>query len=121
MSGGELALDVVDAALRNDPGLPDIQRRFEKKIKRALKTVSWFIYRITQPAMRDMFMAPRNIFRVEEAVLSLLAGDLFRDSSIHARLLFFKAIYYAKFLLGWRVNRAAYKRRQWSAAKKRVG
>lgn len=121
MTGGVIAVEVVDAALRNDPDLPGIQRRFEKKVRRALKTVSWFIYRITQPAMRDMFMAPRNIFRVEEAVLSLLAGDLFRDTPIHARLLVFKAIYYVKFLAGWRVNRAAYKRRRRAAATKGPG
>ena len=119
MMGGVLAVDVVDATLRKDPGLPGIQRRFDKKIRRAIKTVSWFIYRITQPAMRDMFIAPRNIFRVEEAVLSLLAGDLFRDTPLQARLLFFKAIYYAKFLSGWRVNWAAYKRRRRCAGQKR--
>ena len=38
-------------------------------------------------------MAPRNIFRVQEALLSLLAGDVFRSRAVHLRLLFFKAIY----------------------------
>ena len=97
MTGGVLALEVVDAALRKDARLPDIQRRFENKITCALETVSWFIYRITQPAMRDMFMTPKNLFRMEEAVLSLLAGDIFGGKNIRIRLLFFKIIYYAKF------------------------
>ncbi|MGV7220126.1 MAG: NAD(P)/FAD-dependent oxidoreductase [Nitrospinales bacterium] len=118
MTGGVLALEVVDAALRKDAHLPDIQRNFEKKIRSALETVSWFIYRITQPAMRDMFMTPKNIFRMEEAVLSLLAGDIFGGKNIRIRLLFFKIIYYAKFLFGWEVNRAAFKRRQRNIDKK---
>ena len=27
--------------------------------------------------MRDLFMGPRNLFRVKEALLSVLAGDVF--------------------------------------------
>jgi hypothetical protein len=39
-------------------------------------------------------MAPRNLFRMEEAVLSLLAGDIAAGSPIHGRLMLFKALYY---------------------------
>lgn len=112
MNGGVFAVDVVEAALKKSPDLSARQRAFEKKIRRALNTVTWFIYRITQPAMRDLFLFPGNPCRVEEAVLSLLAGDLFRDTPIRARLWFFKAIYYVKFILDWRVNWPAYKVRR---------
>ena len=59
------------------------------------------------PAMRDMFMGPRNIFRVKEALLSVLAGDVFGTTPIRGRLLVFKGLYYATSLLNFRrtVNR----------------
>jgi uncharacterized membrane protein YbhN (UPF0104 family) len=34
------------------------------------------------------------MFGLEAAMLSLLAGDVFRSSTVHARLLVFKLIYY---------------------------
>jgi hypothetical protein len=56
---------------------------------------SWFIYRITSPAIRKIFMQPRNVWRMQEALLSILAGDLFRDTPVGPRLWGFKFIYYA--------------------------
>ena len=35
---------------------------------------SWFIYRVTNPAMRELLLHPSNPFRVKEALISLLAG-----------------------------------------------
>ena len=66
------------------------------------KAFSWFIYRVTNPVMRDMFMGPRNVFRVKEALLSVLAGDVFGKTPIHAPLLVFKGIYYAASLFNFR-------------------
>ena len=34
-----------------------------------LTNFSWFIYRMTSPAIRELFMNPRNYFRMQEAVL----------------------------------------------------
>ena len=59
---------------------------------------SWFIYRMNRPALRDLFMNPRNVLRLQEAMLSLLSGDVFRSSPVHARLMLFKALYYTKAL-----------------------
>jgi hypothetical protein len=46
-----------------------------------------------------MFMSPRNILGIEAAMLSLLAGDVFRRSSVRTRLLVFKLIYYISTIL----------------------
>jgi len=70
-------------------------RRFEKVMIRGPKMFSWFIYRITSPAIRKIFMQPRNVWRMQEALLSILAGDLFRNTPVGPRLLGFKFIYYA--------------------------
>ena len=58
------------------------------------KEFSWFIYRVTHPTMRDMFMGPRNVLRVKEALLSMLAGDIFGKTPIWRSLRVLKAIFY---------------------------
>ena len=55
-----------------------------------------------------MFMQPSNRFRLQEAVISLLAGDIFGNTPIHGRLLLFKSIYYFFALSRWRENLDAY-------------
>lgn len=70
-------------------------RRFEKVMKHGPRMFSWFIYRITSPAIRRLFMQPENnVWRMREALLSILAGDLFRGTPVGPRLLGFKVIYY---------------------------
>ncbi|MBI4998897.1 MAG: hypothetical protein HZC22_18750 [Rhodocyclales bacterium] len=44
--------------------------------------------------MRDLFMHPRNTFRVKEALLSLLAGDVFGKTPIWRSIRILKSIYY---------------------------
>ena len=73
-------------------------RRLERVLKHGPKMFSWFIYRITSPAIRNIFMHPRNVWRMQEALLSILAGDLFRDTPVGPRMLAFKVIYYANCL-----------------------
>lgn len=73
-------------------------RRLEKAMKHGPNMFSWFIYRITSPAIRNIFMNPRNVWRMQEALLSILAGDLFRDTPIGPRMLGFKLIYYCNCL-----------------------
>lgn len=74
-------------------------RRFDARIRRGIDTLSWYIYRAPSPALRSMFMSPHNILGVEEAMLSLLAGDVFRRSTVRTRLLVFKLIYYISSIL----------------------
>jgi hypothetical protein len=51
---------------------------------------SWFIFRMTNPAMRELFMRPSNPFGVKSAVLSLLAGDIFGRTPFWPGLRLFK-------------------------------
>ena len=107
------AIDVIEATLNGIPKLPSIKREYERKTKHGLKTLSWFIYRITQPAMRNLFMAPRrNTFGIEEAVLSMLAGDLYGKNTVDFQLLLFKILYYINFCAQWKKNWTAYKHRR---------
>jgi hypothetical protein len=70
-------------------------RAFEHKVKRALGSLSWLIYRINSPVMRDMFMEPRNRFRMREGLVSLLAGDVHANANRQPPVLAFKAAFYA--------------------------
>jgi hypothetical protein len=69
-------------------------RRFQRTVRTAVHSFTWFIYRMTNPTIRQLFMAPSRVFGMQAAVLSLLAGDLFRGTPIHWRLRAFKALYY---------------------------
>jgi flavin-dependent dehydrogenase len=69
-------------------------RKFERAMTHGPKHFSWFIYRVTNPSMREMFLEPRNILRMEEALLSVLAGDIFGRTPIWGSLRAFKVVYY---------------------------
>ena len=97
MKSAFLGADAVSACLHQSGPLAARARRgFEADMRDALARFSWYIYRINRPAMRDLFMAPRNPFRVQEAMLSLLSGDVFGHSPIGPRLALFQGLYYLK-------------------------
>ena len=86
--------DAVEACLRAPQRSTRVLKRYDAATRKALGSFTWFIYRIREPAMRNLFMSPRNLFRVEEAVMSLLAGGIFDEWPIRARLCIFRMIYY---------------------------
>ena len=104
--------DVVDASLRDPAQAPTLLRKFDRSVRSGVDNFSWFIYRMTHPSIRDMFMGPSNRLRMQEAVLSLLAGDLFRGTPIHWSLRAFKSIYYFLNLLHPRRTLAAWRHRR---------
>ena len=112
MNSAFLGAEVVDASLRGAPDAPALRRRFEREVRHGLHQFSWFIYRMTSPAMRGLFMAPRNYLRMQEALLSLLAGDLFRGTPIYRSLIAFKAVYYLTSVLSLGRSLAAWRRRR---------
>jgi flavin-dependent dehydrogenase len=116
MSSAEMATRVVDEMLRKGDvtvaGNAALLRNHEKVIRRGLRTFSWFIYRITTPALRKMFMSPRNLFRMEEGILSLLAADIFRNTPIRFPLFMFKVIYYTASVINWRESLASWRQRR---------
>jgi flavin-dependent dehydrogenase len=102
MQGGFVGADTVDTCLRQPDRSAAALRHFDKMTRRGPREFSWFIYRVTNPTMRDMFMGPRNILRVKEALLSMLAGDIFGKTPIWGSLWVFKAIFYITSALNFR-------------------
>jgi len=88
------AAELVATELDHPGRAAAARRHYEALAQKGPKEFSWFIYRMTNPAMRELFMQPRNPLRVKEALLSLLAGDIHGGTPIWPSLAVFKAIYY---------------------------
>jgi flavin-dependent dehydrogenase len=117
MHGAEVAADVVDGALRSPARERALQRGYERTTARGLRTLSWFIFRFTSPAMRRLFANPRNDLKLEQAMISMLAGDVFRDNGVLWRLRVFRLIYFLTALGDLREQARSYlfRRRQTQA------
>jgi flavin-dependent dehydrogenase len=94
MLSGFWAAEAVQGCLAMPAKSAKLLRRYEARTRGAAESFTWFIYRIREPAMRNLFMSPRNMFRVEEAVLALLAGGIFDGWKMWGRLYIFRMIYY---------------------------
>jgi flavin-dependent dehydrogenase len=87
--------DVAAACLDGSPATAARARRaFVRSSVLGPREFSWFIYRATNPTMREMFMNPRNPLRVKEALLSLLAGDIHGGMPYRYSLYALKGFYY---------------------------
>jgi 2-polyprenyl-6-methoxyphenol hydroxylase-like FAD-dependent oxidoreductase len=91
--------DTMDTYLRHPQQATAALKKLDTTMRIGPKEFSWFIYRVINPTLRNMFMRPRNIFRVKEALLSVLVGDVFSNTPIHGPLLLFKGLYNAASLL----------------------
>ena len=93
MNSAEVGADVVDAALREPAREPALLGALARKLDAGLDEFKWFIYRFTAPPMKQLFAEPRNILKVEQAVVSMLAGDVFGARPVLWRLRVFRLIY----------------------------
>jgi flavin-dependent dehydrogenase len=106
--------EAIETCLRRPREARRALARFDRRTRQGPREFSWFIYRVTSPAMRGLLMAPRNLLRMREALLSLLAGDMFSRSRIGPSLLAFKALYYFLSLADPRTALRAWRRRRTS-------
>jgi flavin-dependent dehydrogenase len=112
LNSGTLGAGVVDAFLRGSPDHAARVKIFERSVRRGIDTFSWFIHRFNQPAFQALFVSTRRPPKIERAVLSLLAGDVFAQSKMRVPLFMFKVVYYAVFVLNWKENWAVARRRK---------
>jgi flavin-dependent dehydrogenase len=102
MHSAFVGADTVDTCLRHPQQAAAALKKFDHAMRIGPQKFSWFVYRVTTPTLRDMFMAPSNMFRVKEALLSVLAGDVYGNTPIHGPLLLFKGLYYTASVLDFR-------------------
>ncbi len=112
LNSATLGAAVVDASLRDSPTYGSLLREFERSVHQGVKTFSWFIYRFTQPAFRDLFLVRGSRLGIERAVLALLAGNAFGQAPGRMPVLLFKLCYYLKTLAAIKDNWSAYRRRR---------
>ena len=112
MHSAVVGADTIDTCLKKPSSRAAALRHFDQQMRRGPREFSWFVYRVTNPIMRDFFMGPRNIFRVQEALLSMLAGDVFGKTPIWRSIFMFKMLYYGANLMQPRRAFMAWKQRQ---------
>ncbi|MEO8080133.1 MAG: NAD(P)/FAD-dependent oxidoreductase [Caldimonas sp.] len=94
MQNGFAGVDVVETRLDRPRQAARARRRFDRLMRHGPREFSWFIFRVSSPTMREFFMYPQNPLRVKEALLSLLAGDIYGKTPIWPSVFALKAMYY---------------------------
>jgi flavin-dependent dehydrogenase len=116
MNSGFIAAKAIDTCLRKPAQAAAALKHFDAQMKHGPKQFSWFIYRVTNPIMRDFFMNPKNVFRVKEGLLSMLAGDIFGKTPIWRSIFMFKTLYYLANIFQPKRAYMGWKRRQFNIA-----
>jgi len=112
MSGAERGVKVAEAWLSGSRAKYAFARwRYQRETQRGLSVFSWFIYRFTTPTMSHLMRDPRNVLRVVQAVISMLAGDVYHNTRVRQRLFVFKTIYNVSWLIRWRESLAHHRLR----------
>jgi 2-polyprenyl-6-methoxyphenol hydroxylase-like FAD-dependent oxidoreductase len=101
MHGAARVAEVVNAVLNGARERP-LQRAYVREMRAGIKEFTWFIVRFTTPALAWLFANPRNVLRVEEAMVSMLSGHVFGARATLRRLRVFKLLYYVTSLFMWR-------------------
>ena len=101
MHGAQRAAELVDAVLDGAKERP-LQRAYVREMRAGIREFTWFIVRFTTPALAWLFANPRNVLRVEEAMVSMLSGHVFGARATLRRLRIFKLLYYITSLFMWR-------------------
>jgi flavin-dependent dehydrogenase len=112
MNSGFTGADVVQTCLDHPAQAAQALKKYDATMRHGPKVFSWFIYRVTNPNLRDLFMDEGDHAWVKSGVVSVLAGDVFRNSPIGLRVLAFKVVYYLNNLSKPLRGFAAWRRRK---------
>lgn len=83
---------VAQAWLRNPAEGRKVARHEEQCTRAEMRRVAWLIYGINDPVQRELFLNPRNVLRMRDAIISLLAGDFVGRLRVQVPLLAFRAV-----------------------------
>lgn len=85
--------EVAEAWLRSPQAGAKAAQAAEVQTCKEMRRISWLIYRINNPILRKLFMHPRNILRMRDAIISLLAGDFAAGWQVGLPIAAFKAVF----------------------------
>lgn len=117
MNSAVIGAEAIDTCLRQPQHAAAALKKFDRLMRHGPREFSWFIYRITNPIMREFFMHPKNPMRVKEAMLSVLAGDVFGTTPIWRSIFAFKVLYYSANIFQPRLAFKAWKQRRFNIRK----
>jgi flavin-dependent dehydrogenase len=81
MSSASFGAGVVDALLDGREPREHLVRDYERKIQTSLASLSWLIYRINSPILRDVLMSTFDLFNTRHELITILAGDFYERRS----------------------------------------
>ena len=94
LRSGFEASKAIDRALKN----PEKSRRYfkiyEKTVTKGINGFTWIIYHMLDKNFQHLFMNPRNVFKIEPAIISILTGDVFDKTKWKIPFFIFKCIFY---------------------------
>jgi len=112
MNSAFAGASVVEARLAGDrAGEARSRREFERVMRKGPREFSWFIYRVTNPTLRELFMQPSEKLAMKKSILTVLAGDIFGKTRFRAGLYAFRTTYYLMSFLNLRGSLTAWRRR----------
>ncbi|HJY76537.1 MAG TPA: NAD(P)/FAD-dependent oxidoreductase [Burkholderiales bacterium] len=112
MHSAFVGADTVETCLDRPERARAAMKAYDASVRHGTASFTWFIYRGTSPILRYLFTNPSNRLRMQAALLSILAGDIFRGTPTRLSLLAFKAVYYAFSLLNLKTSFKAWLRRK---------
>ncbi|OIQ95198.1 putative FAD-dependent oxidoreductase LodB [mine drainage metagenome] len=112
MNSSFVGADTVETCLDKPQDAAQALKKFDKAMMRGPKMFSWFIYRITTPAMRDLLMYRGAESRIRKALISVLIGDVYRTKRYGFWLFMFKVMYYGLTLSNLKASIAAWRKRK---------
>ena len=92
--------DLVDKLLRNPANCKQLIRAYQRKVKRGIAAISWFIYRFNTPALQHLLMSSDDSkqnkwqMKMKSSVISILSGDVYGNPDVTLPLFMFKVLYY---------------------------
>jgi len=99
MSTAAFGATVVEALLDGLDSRERHMRDYERKIRLSLHSLSWLIYRINSPILRDLLMSSFDLFNTRQRLITILAGDFYESRSFLSPLRRVQLAYGCLFLL----------------------
>jgi flavin-dependent dehydrogenase len=112
MNSSFVGADAVETCLDKPREAAHALKEFDKAMMHGPKVFSWFIYRITTPAMRDLLMYQGAESRIKKALISVLIGDIYGTKRYGFWLFMFKVMYYGLTLSHMKTSIAAWRKRK---------
>ena len=82
MSSAAFGAEAVNAWLDDRKSGKRLMRDYNRRVRRGLRALSWLIYRINTPVLRDIFMSSFDLFSTRSGLLAILAGDFYKKPSL---------------------------------------